>query len=80
MSHRCHAIGCETSVSPKLHMCLRHWRMVPKLVQQLIWTHYREGQEIDKQPSHEYMVTAFVSISCVAMKEGKPVPRFGEKK
>ena len=55
-------------------MCLKHWRMVPKLVQDLIWAHYRPGQEIDKKPTPEYLYTAFVSISCVAMAEGKDLP------
>ncbi len=72
--HHCHAVGCTVAVPPKMHMCLTHWRMVPKLVQDLIWRHYRPGQEIDKQPSADYIATAFVSISCVAMKEGKPLP------
>jgi biotin synthase-related radical SAM superfamily protein len=53
--------------------------MVPKAVQDLIWAHYRRGQEIDKEPSLEYIVTAFVSISCVALKENKPLPSFMTK-
>lgn len=74
MEHHCHAVGCKVSVPPKMHMCLTHWRMVPKAVQELIWKHYRLGQEIDKNPSVEYIATAFVSISCVALKEGKTLP------
>lgn len=74
MSHYCHAVGCEAPVPPKMHMCFRHWKMVPKLVQDLIWKHYREGQEVSKTPSYEYIMTAFVSVSCVALKEGKPIP------
>ena len=58
-------------------MCLKHWKMVPKAVQDLIWYHYRPGQEIDKQPSVAYIAIAFVSISCVALKEGKNPPKFG---
>lgn len=73
-AHYCHAIGCEIPVEPKMHMCLQHWRMVPKAVQDLIWKHYRRGQEIDKRPSIEYIATAFVSVSCVALKEGKLLP------
>ena len=57
-----------------MHMCARHWRMVPAQVQKLVWKHYRRGQEIDKQPSVEYIATAFVSISCVALQESKPLP------
>ena len=78
--HHCHAVDCTAIVPPKLHMCLKHWRMVPKTVQSLIWKHYRPGQEIDKNPSLDYIVTAFVSISCVALKEGKKLPSFGGNK
>lgn len=78
MNHHCHAVGCDDHVPPKLHMCVKHWRMVPKAVQDLIWKHYRAGQEIDKQPSIEYLCVAFVSISCVALKEGKPLPMFSK--
>jgi hypothetical protein len=48
--------------------------MVPKAIQTLIWKHYRTGQEIDKKPSIEYIAVAFVSVSCVALKEDKPLP------
>src|SRR5208337_1807731 len=74
MEHHCHAVGCSQSVPPKMHMCPKHWYMVPADVRSLIWKHYRPGQEIDKQPSIDYIATAFVSISCVALKEGKPLP------
>jgi len=50
--------------------------MVPRLVQNLIYHHYREGQEIDKQPSTEYLCVAFVSISTVAIQEGRTLPMF----
>lgn len=80
MEHHCHAVDCKESVPPKMHMCLRHWGMVPKLVQDLIWKHYRVGQEIDKSPSINYIATAFVSISCVALKEGKQLPTLAEDK
>lgn len=55
-------------------MCLNHWRMVPQPVKDLIWKHYRPGQEIDKNPSIDYIATAFVSICCVALKEGRSLP------
>lgn len=78
MSHMCHAVACEVEVEPKLHMCLYHWRMVPYPIQQLIWKHYRPGQEIDKRPTVEYIAIAFASVSCVAMKEGKPLPMLSD--
>lgn len=78
MSHLCHAEGCGREVPPKMHMCLDHWRMVPKAVQDLIWRHYRPGQEIDKRPTFEYIATAFVSVSCVALKEGRKLPSLAD--
>jgi len=75
MSHHCHAVGCKVPVPPKMHMCFTHWHMVPKLLQSLIWHHYRPGQEIDKKPSVEYICAAFASVSCVAIKEGKIPPK-----
>ncbi len=77
--HHCHAVDCEEAVPPKMHMCLKHWKMVPKAVQDLIWKHYRPGQENDKRPTVDYIATAFVSISCVALKEGKQLPTLGER-
>lgn len=76
--HVCHAVGCTTPVPPKMHMCLQHWRMVPKAVQDLIWKHYRAGQEVDKRPTIEYIAVAFVSVSCVALKEGKRLPTLND--
>jgi len=55
MSHVCHAMGCGTEIEPKLFMCLNHWRMVPKQLQQSVWKHYRPGQEDDKNPTKEYL-------------------------
>lgn len=75
MSHTCHAIGCSVSVPPKLLMCLKHWRMVPRALQQDVWKHYRPGQEIDKQPSATYLQVAQAAINAVAAKEGRSAPR-----
>lgn len=68
--HRCHALRCKTPVAPKLLMCYRHWRMVPKALQQRVWDTYRPGQEITKDPSPEYLVAALAAVDAVADKEG----------
>lgn len=73
MAHTCHAIDCHIPVEPKLIMCRKHWKMVPKHLQQSIWYHYRPGQEQDKRPSPEYVVTARQAVNAVAAKEGKPL-------
>lgn len=68
-THRCHAAGCETAVAPKLLMCVKHWRMVPRLVQQQVWATYRAGQEVDKRPSRDYLAAADAAIAAVAAAE-----------
>lgn len=69
--HRCHAEGCDVPVPPKMLMCLRHWRMVPKVMQSRVWAYYRPGQEIDKQPSALYMDAQREAVEAVAKKEGR---------
>lgn len=67
--HTCHAKGCDVRVPPKMLMCRRHWYMVPKALRDAIWDTYREGQEIDKRPSGEYLDAANAAIEAVAVKE-----------
>jgi len=52
-------------------MCGRHWRMVPRLNQSLVWKYYRTGQCDDKQPSAEWHAAADLAIAAVALKEGR---------
>lgn len=70
MSHQCHAKGCDVEVPPKLLMCLRHWKMVPRLQQRAVWQQYRAGQETDKNPSAAYLAAATRAIAAVARREG----------
>lgn len=67
--HVCHALCCKTQVPPRMLMCLRHWRKVPKNLQQEIWKQYRPGQEIDKKPTLRYIATALSAIFAVADNE-----------
>lgn len=55
-----------------LHMCRRHWAMVPKPFQRALWLNYRQGQEKDKNPSAEYLRAAADCIGSVARAEGWP--------
>lgn len=71
--HRCHAKGCRERVEPKLLMCPKHWRMVPKKLQAEVWRTYRAGQEIDKRPTREYLDAANAAIKAVAAKEAPPL-------
>ena len=56
--HICHAVGCTKKVPPKLFMCGYHWKLLPASLKRSIWRHYRPGQEVDKSPSHAYVVAA----------------------
>lgn len=78
MSHVCHARGCKTPVPPKLLMCRKHWRMVPRKLQAAVWAHYRPGQEVDKRPTTDYLDAADAAIRAVAQKEGLLRPAQGD--
>lgn len=71
VEHLCHARDCQTPVEPKLLMCSRHWKMVPKYLRDGVWMHYIPGQEVTKRPTREYMRVATLAINAVAVKEGK---------
>jgi hypothetical protein len=52
-------------------MCLRHWRLVPGPLQKAVWRTYRRGQEVDKNPSTEYLDAARNAINAVAAAEAR---------
>lgn len=68
--HTCHAYKCGRRVDPAMVMCTRHWFMVPKRLRDIIWRTYRRGQEITKDPSHEYMVAQRGAVWAVFVLEG----------
>jgi hypothetical protein len=74
--HTCHAKGCTVPVPPKLLFCPKHWRMTPKELQHAVWAAYRPGQEIDKQPSQEYLAVMKAAIEAVAQKENAGIVQF----
>lgn len=81
--HHCHAFDCKKQVPPKLLMCLKHWKMVPRQIQAAVWNHYRKGQEIDKRPSKEYALVQRAAVWCVWVSEGRggwpDIPEVGTK-
>lgn len=70
MKHHCHALFCEVSVPPRMHMCSDHWRTVPSHLQRRLLANYRRGQEKDMQPSPAYLRAAAACVSAVANAEG----------
>ena len=55
MAHHCHARGCYQRTNPSMFMCRAHWFMLPVKARDAIWKTYRIGQEVDKNPSAEYL-------------------------
>ena len=51
--------------------CGKHWRMLSKNAQAVIWKEYRPGQERDKNPSARYLVVQAMVVAYVAGKDGK---------
>lgn len=70
--HTCHALNCATDVPPRMHMCGKHWRMVPKALQSALWANYRRGQERTVTPSAAYLRAAANCVRSVAEAEGQP--------
>lgn len=56
--HHCHWPDCNKKVPPALWGCKDHWFRLPKTLRNRIWATYRPGQEIDKNPSTEYLAVA----------------------
>ena len=52
---RCHWPGCQRQVPPHSWACAEHWAALPKSLRDRVARAYRPGQEIDKQPSREYI-------------------------
>lgn len=67
MSHTCHWPGCAREVPPRMFMCRGHWYTVPADLRAGIWQHYREGQEVTKTPSRDYLeVARLIQAWCIA--------------
>lgn len=54
-----------------MFMCFHHWRMVPKTMQNAVWTNYVPGQEQRKDPTDEYLRVTREAIEFVAASEAK---------
>ena len=57
-NHRCHWPTCNEHVPPKYWGCGYHWKKLPVFLKRRVWATYRPGQEIDKNPSKEYLRVA----------------------
>lgn len=71
MAHICHAVECCNRVPPRMLMCIKHWRMVPKWLQSEVWRTYVPGQETRKDPTSEYLAAHHAAVGSVAGSEGR---------
>lgn len=67
--HICHAHGCNVEVPPKMFMCRKHWFMLPADMRSQVWHCYREGQEVEGNPSREYVEIAKACVVWIKNKE-----------
>ncbi|AFW96153.1 hypothetical protein ANA_C13491 [Anabaena sp. 90] len=63
--HYCHLPSCCMKVKPQYLMCSSYWKLVPAYLQALVYKNYRQGQEIDKKPSQEYLRVSQLAIQHV---------------
>ena len=73
-THHCHANNCPTPTAQIRLMCAKHWRMLPKAMQENIWAMFRArgnfpGQNPDKWAA--YYEACAEAVEHVATMEGK---------
>lgn len=56
--HRCHHPDCIVVVPPVMLACPKHWRQLPGSLKGRIWQNYRQGQEVTKIPTPQYLAAA----------------------
>lgn len=56
--HKCHHPTCEKHIARPMFACAHHWFALPARLRSALMKVYRPGQEVDKQPSREYMDAA----------------------
>lgn len=70
--HTCHIPHCNVSTPPKLLMCGKHWRMVPRNLQRRVYAHYQSGQERgEHRPTEAWHQAADEAIRAVVQLESE---------
>lgn len=72
-AHHCHANGCSILTEPKLFMCLKHWKMVPALMQKNIWDEYKGTTREERFEKNSYLEACAIAVEYVANLEGKSI-------
>ncbi|MFL9943679.1 hypothetical protein [Paraburkholderia graminis] len=73
--HHCHANDCPTPTPQKLLMCPKHWRMVPREMQNRVWETFKARSAApgaDPTSWGDYYEAAADAVEHVARLEAKP--------
>lgn len=72
MSHECDAIGCTVPTASGRIMCVKHWRMLPKPLQDTINDRYRTlRRDFAFLSDPAYLNAAVIAINRIAAAESK---------
>ena len=69
MAHECMATECSIQVADNMLMCGKHWRMVPREVQNRVYDTYRRGLKIFQDAERFSAVKD--AVTAVETREGK---------
>lgn len=68
MKHDCHASGCSLPVPPRMLFCRKHWGMLDERLKVAVWSEYRPGQEVRKDPSLRYLAVQQYTVGSLAFR------------
>ena len=71
MSHRCPAGSCPARVADHMLMCRPHWFMVPRILQNDVWTAWDNGAGAGTDEHHAAIAAA---VTAVNAKLARPKP------
>lgn len=69
--HPCRAQDCPAELPTEVFMCPQHWSKVPAALRDSLKQTMQSGQEIDDNPSAEFLTFAKAAIAEVAHKEAR---------
>lgn len=71
-THKCWADNCNRQVPLRMLMCIAHWKLVPKHLQQDVWNAYTNGQEQDHSRINDNWKTAVdAAVRAVRIRENE---------
>jgi hypothetical protein len=68
---RCAALGCGTGISTRMLMCITHWRMVPRKIQDEVYSTC--AAMLDDGPMRPYVLATQRAVLAVALRTSAQV-------